>query len=75
MYRLAAYFDTEMLSQLIKTQFYKRNEWYDETNAKKKPGTISENNLTKVMKHHFVDSHSIDSPLSAGHWKGFICHW
>lgn len=68
---LAAYFDTEIISADSR-QFYK-----EMSIGTAKP-TLEEmtfefkndlNGKSKIIKHHFIDSHSIQNPLSAGQFE------
>ncbi len=64
---LAAYFDTEIISADSR-QFYK-----EMSSGTAKPTleemTFMSKNGSKLIKHHFIDSHSIQNPLSAGQFE------
>ncbi|WP_338767445.1 tRNA (adenosine(37)-N6)-dimethylallyltransferase MiaA [Bernardetia sp. ABR2-2B] len=65
---LAAYFDTEVISADSR-QFYKEMSI---GTAKPTPNEMiftSKTGSTKKIKHHFIDSHSIQNPLSAGQFE------
>lgn len=60
---LAAYFDTEVISADSR-QFYK-----EMSIGTAKPTQEEMTFGSKLIKHHFIDSHSIQNPLSAGQFE------
>ncbi len=65
---LAAYFDTEIISGDSR-QFYKEMSIGTAKPTSNDMTYYSENNSSKMIKHHFIDSHSIQNPLSAGQFE------
>lgn len=68
---LAAYFDTEVLSADSR-QFYKEMSIGTAKPTLEEMTFLSKNdsnNISKLVKHHFIDSHSIQNPLSAGQFE------
>ncbi|PIY08154.1 MAG: tRNA (adenosine(37)-N6)-dimethylallyltransferase MiaA [Flexibacter sp. CG_4_10_14_3_um_filter_32_15] len=65
---LAAYFDTEVISADSR-QFYKEMSIGTAKPTLEEMTFVSENNTPKTIKHHFIDSHSIQNPLSAGQFE------
>ncbi|AFM02987.1 tRNA isopentenyltransferase MiaA [Bernardetia litoralis DSM 6794] len=65
---LAAYFDTEIISADSR-QFYKEMSIGTAKPTQEEMTFVSENNMSKIIKHHFIDSHSIQNPLSAGQFE------
>lgn len=64
---LAAYFDTEIISADSR-QFYKEMNIGTAKPTREEMTFMSENGSI-LIKHHFIDSHSIQSPLSAGQFE------
>ncbi|WP_375561722.1 tRNA (adenosine(37)-N6)-dimethylallyltransferase MiaA [Bernardetia sp. OM2101] len=65
---LAAYFNTEVISADSR-QFYKEMSIGTAKPTQKEMTFLSKNDTPKVIKHHFIDSHSIQNPLSAGQFE------
>lgn len=77
---LAAYFDTEIISADSR-QFYKEMSigtakptleemtFVVEKDDSNNLSNNLSNNTSKLIKHHFIDSHSIQNPLSAGQFE------
>ncbi len=65
---LAAYFDTEVLSADSR-QFYKEMSIGTAKPTLEEMIFVGKNDSAKVIKHHFIDSHSIHNPLSAGQFE------
>lgn len=66
--KLAAYFDTEIISADSR-QFYKEMSIGTAKPTLEEMTFVSENGSSKVIQHHFIDSHSIQNPLSAGQFE------
>lgn len=65
---LAAYFDTEVISADSR-QFYKEMSVGTAKPTPQEMTFVSQDNKKKVITHHFIDSHSIHTPLSAGQFE------
>ncbi|WP_338790819.1 tRNA (adenosine(37)-N6)-dimethylallyltransferase MiaA [Bernardetia sp. MNP-M8] len=65
---LAAYFDTEVISADSR-QFYKEMSIGTAKPTREEMTFISETGTSRLIKHHFIDSHSIQNPLSAGQFE------
>ncbi len=65
---LAAYLDTEVISADSR-QFYKEMSIGTAKPTLEEMTFISETGTSRLIKHHFIDSHSIQNPLSAGQFE------
>ena len=65
---LAAYFDTEVLSADSR-QFYKEMSIGTAKPTLQEMTFIDKEGSKKIITHHFIDSHSIQTPLSAGQFE------
>lgn len=65
---LAAEFDTEIISADSR-QFYKEMSIGTAKPTLEEMTFVSEIDSSQLIKHHFIDSHSIQNPLSAGQFE------